>query len=79
MIIAKGFEFTLKSRYSRCEKCPFQVEVPSFRALRAVCVQGGDGAGEAQAWLLWEGGGSPSPVPLAIIITSPGGVRPENS
>ena len=78
MIIAKGFEFTLKSRYSRCEKCPFQEEVPSFRALRAVCVQGGVGAGEAQVWLLWEGG-SPSPVPLAIIITSPGGVRPESS
>ena len=78
MIIAKGFEFTLKSRYSRCEKCPFQVEVPSFRALRAVCVQGGVGAGEAQVWLLWEGGSS-SPVPLAIISTSPGGVRPESS
>ena len=65
MIIPKGFEFIKKSRCSRNEKCPFQVEVPAFRALRAVGVQGGVGAGEAQVWLLWEGG-SPSPVPLAL-------------
>ena len=78
MIIAKGFEFVKKSRYSRCEKCPFQQEVPAFRALRAVGVRRGVGAGEAQVWLLWEGG-SPSPVPLALITTSPGGVRPESS
>ena len=55
------------------------MEVPSFRALRAVCVQGGVGAGEAHVWLLWEGRGSSSPVPLALITTSPGGVRPESS
>ena len=27
MIIPKGFEFIKKSRYSRCEKCPFQNRV----------------------------------------------------
>jgi len=78
MIIAKGFEFAKESRCSRNEKCPFQQEAPAFRALRAVGVRRGVGAGEAQVWLLWEGGG-PSPVPLALITTSPGGVRPESS
>ena len=78
MIIAKGFEFAKESRCSRNEKCPFQQEVPPFRALRAVGVRRGVGAGEAQVWLLWEGG-SPSPVPLALLTTSPGGARPESS
>ena len=56
-----------------------QGEVPAFRALRAVGVQGCVGGGEAQVWLLWEGRRSPSTVPLALITTSPGGVRPESS
>ena len=65
----QAFEGKTELFQKKNDKKGSQVEVPSFRALRAVCVQGGVGAGKAQVWLLWEGG-SPSPVPLALIITS---------
>ena len=58
MIIAKGFEFVKESRYSRNEKCPFQQEVPTFRALHAVRVQG-DGAREGTGLVVVEREGKP--------------------